>query len=120
MVRIRVSARYSTRIKVVVADLSSEADLEVAPPAPAEMVLPELEEWVTLLEMNDASGDGHGDGTITLPSASDFGGGMDLFDIRGVKIEQSDWNARFTFEMGRLPIIGRYPTASHTKSSRFT
>ena len=66
------------------------------------MVLPELEEWVTLLEMNDASGDGHGDGTITLPSASDFGGGMDLFDIRGVKIEQSDWNARFTFEMGEI------------------
>ena len=31
------------------------------------MVLPELEEWVTLLEMDDASGDGHGDGTITLP-----------------------------------------------------
>ena len=52
--------------------------------------------------MNDASGDGHGDGTITLPTASDFAGGMDLFDIRGVKIEQSDWNARFTFEMGEI------------------
>ena len=84
------------------ADLSSESDLEVAPPAPSEMVLPELEEWVTLLEMDDASGDGHGDGTITLPMASDFAGGMDLFDIRGVKIEQSDWNARFTFEMGEI------------------
>ena len=88
--------------KVVVADLVSESDLEVAPPAPSEMVLPELEEWVTLLEMDDASGDGHGDGTITLPTASDFAGGMDLFDIRGVKIEQSDWNARFTFEMGEI------------------
>ena len=99
---IGLAPRYSTRIKVVVADLSSESDLEVAPPAPAEMVLPELEEWVTLLEMSDASGDGNGDGTITLPTASDFGGGMDLFDIRGVKIEQSDWNARFTFEMGEI------------------
>ena len=97
-----LAPRYSTRIKVVVADLSSESDLEVAPPAPAEMVLPELEEWVTLLEMDDASGDGHGDGTITLPSASDFAGGLDLFDIQGVKIEQSDWNARFTFEMGDI------------------
>ncbi|MGB0602990.1 MAG: glucodextranase DOMON-like domain-containing protein, partial [Candidatus Poseidoniaceae archaeon] len=97
-----LAPRYSTRIKVVVADLSSESDLEVAPPAPAEMVLPELEEWVTLLEMSDASGDGNGDGTITLPTASDFAGGMDLFDIRGVKIEQSDWNARFTFEMGEI------------------
>ena len=97
-----LAPRYSTRIKVVVADLSSESDLEVAPPAPSEMVLPELEEWVTLLEMDDASGDGHGDGTITLPMASDFAGGMDLFDIRGVKIEQSDWNARFTFEMGEI------------------
>ena len=99
---IGLAPRYSTRIKVVVADLSSESDLEVAPPAPAEMVLPELEEWVTLLEMSDASGDGNGDGTITLPTASDFAGGMDLFDIRGVKIEQSDWNARFTFEMGEI------------------
>ena len=27
---------------------------------------------------------------------------MDLFDIRGVKIEQSDWNARFTFKMGEI------------------
>ena len=97
-----LAPRYSTRIKVVVADLDSESDLEVAPPAPAEMVLPELEEWVTLLEMSDASNDGHGDGTITLPTASDFAGGMDLFDIRGVKIEQSDWNARFTFEMGEI------------------
>ena len=97
-----LAPRYSTRIKVVVADLSSESDLEVAPPAPSEMVLPELEEWVTLLEMDDAFGDGHGDGTITLPMASDFAGGMDLFDIRGVKIEQSDWNARFTFEMGEI------------------
>lgn len=97
-----LAPRYSTRIKVVVADLDSESDLEVAPPAPAEMVLPELEEWVTLLEMSDASNDGHGDGTITLPTASDFAGGMELFDIRGVKIEQSDWNARFTFEMGEI------------------
>ena len=97
-----LAPRYSTRIKVVVADLDTESDLEVAPPAPAEMVLPELEEWVTLLEMSDASNDGHGDGTITLPTASDFAGGMDLFDIRGVKIEQSDWNARFTFEMGEI------------------
>ena len=97
-----LAPRYSTRIKVVVADLDTGSDLEMAPPAPAEMVLPELEEWVTLLEMNDASGDGNGDGTITLPTASDFAGGMDLFDIQGVKIEQSDWNARFSFEMGEI------------------
>ncbi|RJU88909.1 MAG: hypothetical protein DWC02_00940 [Candidatus Poseidoniales archaeon] len=95
-----LAPRYSTRIKVVVADATS--DLEMAPPAPAEMVLPELEEWVTLLEMNDDSDDGNGDGTITLPTASDFAGGMSLFDIQGVKIEQSDWNARFTFEMGEI------------------
>ena len=95
-----LAPRYSTRIKVVVAD--SISDLEMAPPAPAEMVLPELEEWVTLLEMDDNSDDGHGDGTITLPTASDFAGGMSLFDIQGVKIEQSDWNARFSFEMGAL------------------
>ena len=97
-----LAPRYSTRIKVVVADTDLQSDLEVAPPAPAEMVLPELEEWITLLEMQDNSGDGYGDGSLILPTASDFAGGMSLFDIQSMKIEQSDWNARFTFEVGEL------------------
>ena len=56
-----LAPRYSTRIKVVVADIDSSSDLEIAPPAPAEMVLPELEEWITLLEMQDNTDDGYGE-----------------------------------------------------------
>mgnify|MGYP005717636865 CR=1 FL=1 len=69
--------RYSTRIKVVAALADSLAygdgeDKEMAPPAPAEMVLPDLEEWVTLLELDDAIGDETGDGDYIYPLASDF------------------------------------------------
>ena len=39
---------------------------EVAPPAPAELVLPDLEEWVTLLELDDAVGDENGDETTPI------------------------------------------------------
>ena len=27
--------------------------MEIAPPAPAELILPDLEQWVTLLELNE-------------------------------------------------------------------
>ena len=36
------------------------------------MVLPDLEEWVTLLELDDAVGDETGDGDYIYPLASDF------------------------------------------------
>ena len=39
---------------------------------PAEMVLPDLEEWVTLLELEDAVGDETGDGDYVYPLATDF------------------------------------------------
>ena len=55
-------------------------DAEMAPPASAEMVLPDLEEWVTLLELDDAVGDETGDGDYVYPLATDFntpnGGGL--------------------------------------------
>ncbi|HIL64862.1 MAG TPA: hypothetical protein EYG33_01720, partial [Candidatus Poseidoniales archaeon] len=97
-----LAPRYSTRIKVVTADTSTGVDHEMAPPAPAAMILPELEEWVTLLDLADAVGDETGDGDYVYPTASDFAPGAGLFDITNLKIEQSDWNARFTITMAEI------------------
>ena len=92
---IGLAPRYSTRIKVVAALADSLAygdgeDKEMAPPAPAEVVLPDLEEWVTLLELDDAIGDETGDGDYIYPLASDFAtpnnGG--LWDARKLTIRQ--------------------------------
>ena len=65
-----LAPRYTTRVKVVTSWTDSLAygdgvDMEVAPPAPAEIVLPDLEQWVTLLEFSDAVGDETGDGDYT-------------------------------------------------------
>ena len=82
---IGLAPRYSTRVKVVTSWRDSLSygdgiDAEMAPPAPAEMVLPDLEEWVTLLELDDAVGDETGDGDYVYPLATDFntpnGGGL--------------------------------------------
>ncbi|MDP6889136.1 MAG: glucodextranase DOMON-like domain-containing protein, partial [Candidatus Thalassarchaeaceae archaeon] len=70
-------------------------DVEIAPPAPAEMIMPDLEEWVTLLDIDDTVGDETGDGDYTYPLAGDFAPGSGLFDITHLKISQSSWNARF-------------------------
>ena len=93
---------YSTRVKVVTAFSDTMLDLEMAPPAPAEMILPDLEEWVTILDIDDAIGDETGDGDYTYPQASDFAPGVGLFDANHLQIEQSDWNARFTITMEEI------------------
>jgi len=109
---IGLAPRYSTRIKVVAALADSLAygdgeDKEMAPPAPAEVVLPDLEEWVTLLELDDAIGDETGDGDYIYPLASDFAtpnnGG--LWDARKLTIRQSAWNAQFILEMDEMTDI---------------
>lgn len=89
-----LAPRYTTRVKVVTS-WTSGSDAELAPPAPAEMVLPDLEDWITLLEMDDALDDETGDGDYTYPLASDFAPGAGLFDITHLKVSQSAWNARF-------------------------
>ena len=82
-------------------------DKEMAPPAPAEVVLPDLEEWVTLLELDDAIGDETGDGDYIYPLASDFAtpnnGG--LWDAKKLTIRQSAWNAQFILEMDEMTDI---------------
>ena len=109
---IGLAPRYTTRIKVVSSWAGSLSygdgeDMEVAPPAPAELVLPDLEEWVTLLELDDAVGDELGDGDYTYPLASDFatdsGGG--LWDATKVTVRQSAWNAQFIIEMDEMTDI---------------
>ncbi|CAI8245825.1 MAG: Uncharacterised protein [Methanobacteriota archaeon] len=109
---IGLAPRYSTRVKVVSSwaaslSYSDGVDMEMAPPAPSELVLPDLEEWVTLLELNDTVGDETGDGDYTYPLASDFatpnGGG--LWDATKVTIRQSAWNAQFIIEMGEMTDI---------------
>ena len=102
-----LAPRYTTRIKVVSAWADSLAygdgeDLEIAPPAPAEIVLPDLEEWVTLLEFDDPTGDENGDGNYIYPLASDFTPGSGLFDGTAMRISQSSWNARFEIEMEEM------------------
>ena len=102
-----LAPRYTTRVKVVTSWTDSLAygdgvDMEVAPPAPAEIVLPDLEQWVTLLEFSDAVGDETGDGDYTYPSASDFAPGSGLFDATSLKISQSAWNARFEIGMNEI------------------
>ena len=109
---IGLAPRYSTRVKVVTSWRDSLSygdgiDAEMAPPAPAEMVLPDLEQWVTLLELDDAVGDETGDGDYTYPLASDFntpnGGG--LWDATHLTVRQSAWNAQFILTMSEMTDI---------------
>ncbi len=109
---IGLAPRYSTRIKVVASLANSLAygdgvDKEMAPPAPAEVVLPDLEQWVTLLELDDAIGDETGDGDYIYPLSSDFAtpnnGG--LWDAKKLTIRQSAWNAQFILEMDEMTDI---------------
>ena len=109
---IGLSPRYSTRVKVV-SSWASELtygngiEMEMAPPAPSELILPDLEEWVTLLELDDAIGDETGDGDYVYPLASDFetpnGGG--LWDATKLTVRQSAWNAQFILEMDEMTDI---------------
>ena len=69
-------------------------------------------------EMDDVSGDGHGDGIITLPTASDFAGGM----IYSIFVE---WKSSSLIGMQdllsrcmRLQIIGLYPMVSLIRLSK--
>ena len=90
----------------------------MAPPAPAEMVLPDLEEWVTLLELDDAIGDETGDGDYIYPLASDFATPNDggLWDARKLTIRQSAWNAQFILEMDEMTDIWGLATGLAIKS----
>ncbi len=105
-----LSPRASTRVKVVTAEANSLSygdgiDAEMAPPAPAEMVMPDLEQWVTLLDIDDAAGDENGDGNYTYPLAADFAPGEGLWDVTHLKISQSAWNARFEITMAEMTDI---------------
>ena len=109
---IGLAPRYTTRVKVVSSWAESLSygdgiDMEVAPPAPAELILPDLEEWVTLLELEDQIGDETGDGDYIYPLASDFAtpGDGGLWDAQKVTIRQSAWNAQFIIEMGEMTDI---------------
>ena len=102
-----LAPRYSTRVKVVTSWANSTTygdgiDVEIAPPAPAEMIMPDLEEWVTLLDFDDPSGDENGDGSYVYPLASDFAPGSGLFDVTNLKISQSSWNARFELTFAEM------------------
>jgi alpha-amylase/alpha-mannosidase (GH57 family) len=92
-----LAPRYSTRVKVVTSWVDGE-DAEIAPPAPAEMIMPDLEDWVTLLDIDDAVGDERG----IYPTAGDFAPGQGLFDITHLKISQSAWNARFELTFAEM------------------
>ncbi len=102
-----LAPRYSTRVKVVTSEADSLSygdgtDAEIAPPAPAEMLMPDLEQWVTLLDIDDANGDETGDGDYTYPLAGDFAPGSGLFDVTHLKVSQSAWNARFELTFAEI------------------
>ena len=102
-----LAPRYSTRVKVVTSQAESLAygdgtEAEMAPPAPAEMVMPDLEDWVTLLDIDDDTGDENGAGAYTYPLAADFDPGVGLWDITHLKVSQSAWNARFEVTMAEM------------------
>ena len=109
---IGLAPRYSTRVKVVTSFAESLSygdgeDKEIAPPAPSELVLPDLEEWVTLLELDDDLGDETGDGDYVYPLSSDFATPNDggLWDVQKLTIKQSAWNAQFILQMGEMTDI---------------
>ncbi|MEE2974057.1 MAG: glucodextranase DOMON-like domain-containing protein, partial [Candidatus Thermoplasmatota archaeon] len=109
---IGLAPRYSTRVKVVTSwrdslSYGDGTDAEMAPPAPAEMVLPDLEQWVTLLELDDAVGDETGDGDYVYPLATDFNtpGGGGLWDATHLTVRQSAWNAQFILTMNEMTDI---------------
>ena len=107
---IGLAPRYTTRIKVLTSFYESTAygdgqDQEMAPPAPAEIILPDLEEWITLLDIDDAIGDDDRDGAIQMPLATDFASDGSLWDIQHLKISQSSWNARFEVEVDDITNI---------------
>ena len=100
-----LSPRYSTRLKGVFTETSSFAngkDLQVSPSAPAELVLPDLEDWILLLNMTDPIGDENGDGDYEYPLAADFSPGEGLWDIASLKIYESPWNAKFEIGVDEL------------------
>lgn len=77
-------------------------DVEVAPAHAIEVTMPNFETWLTVFDVADPLGDETGDGDYVYPEAGDFAPGAGLFDITNVKLEQSAWNARFTFTMGEV------------------
>ena len=96
-----------TRLRLVVSEYQLRgqgrgADAELAPAHALEVQMPDLESWLTVFEISDAVGDETGDGNYVYPTAGDFAPGAGLFDITHVRLEQSAWNARFTFTMGEV------------------
>jgi alpha-amylase/alpha-mannosidase (GH57 family) len=105
-----LAPRYTTRLKVVTSFADSQSygdgvDMEVAPPAPAEVVLPDLEEWITLLDIDDATGDDDRGGALVEPLATDFAAEGSLWDIEHLKVSQSSWNARFELKVDDITNI---------------
>jgi len=105
-----LAPRYTTRLKVVTSFADSQSygdgvDMEMAPPAPAEVVLPDLEEWITLLDIDDATGDADRGGVLVGPQATDFAADGSLWDIEHLKVSQSSWNARFELKVDDITNI---------------
>ena len=105
-----LAPRYSTRVKVVTSLANSTAygdgiDLEMAPSAPAEIQLPDLESWVEMLDMADATGDEDGSGDIVYGLSGDFAPGHGLFDLTNFRMMQSSWNVRYEFTFAEMTNI---------------
>ena len=66
------------------------------------MVIPDLEDWILLLNMSDPLGDENGDGNYLYPLSSDFTPGEGLWDIKSLHVYESPWNVKFEIEMKEL------------------
>ena len=100
-----LSPRYSTRLKAVFTETTSFTDgndLHVVPSAPAELVIPDLEDWILLVNMSDQVGDENGDGNYVYPLSSDFAPGEGLWDVTSLQIYESPWNVKFEIGIKEL------------------
>ena len=76
-------------------------DMEVAPPAPAEIVLPDLEQWVTLLELTTWWATKRGTGTTPILPPQILPGNW-FVRCNVTEDRQSPWNARFEIGMNEI------------------
>ena len=85
-------------LKLAAVVSEKERDLQVIPSSgPAHLILPDLGNVETILEVSDPTGDDHGPGTYTYPTDAVFEPGM--FDITSFKVGVGDTDLVFSFTL---------------------
>ncbi len=83
-------------LKLAAVICEGERDLQVIPAGgPAQLILPDIGNVETILDVVDPTGDDHGPGTYTYPTDTAFDAGV--FDITDFTVGVSDTDMVFTF-----------------------